>query len=765
MLPFGQPVYQDQVEEKDADEMKKKKNNIEHLHSESLQGVQKLMQRNEKRKSKLANGNIPSKKEEDVKQDNEAEEETINNNSTTSTTPLTTTINSHSLLLHSRPKEENVKEEDNDDDIMILLEEEQVVDDNNVIEIGNDEEWEEEEPSTLTNVDNNMDNEWEEIQQEEEELSYPSSSQMDWSNSNNEENFNEENNEEDEEQEALREKENTLEITISHQDGKRKKNSSDSTGSSEDDDEDEKKKKKKKRKTVQRKTKYEYHLEKFENYTKLLVEFNYPLQTCLKVYNYTTIQALVLGIIEKKNSLQNNSNNSSDSKNDDKELNDKKKKKNKTLDKKSKEKKNTKNNTKKIVNTLKDDLEFIYDYFINDFKMVNNDETVINFDEDKIQLDIENKIIKNLNELYIIIIIYLIYLNYNINFKCLININDEIKITKINKQWIEIDNNYQLILLKNITNLFINNKYPNTIIGKELFTTIQEWFNEVITIYSLTQEFPYKEITQKITRFHQEILPKTLNAFQNHPIYILEKFIPKYEALYPKDLDPVTTIKGQSVYLRKDIFPLHTKEKWLREHFLKVKESELNAPYKIVKASKLSNSSEFTQLYGAWQCENYQLPKIENEKIPKNDRNVYELWSDRFLLDGCIHIKKSHIYNNNLTEPIEMKTLCNCCKKLKIDYAKAMTGFEVKRNKSFPKIDGIIILEKYYTELFELYEKEIKLKRERNEKKRVNKIIGNWSKLVRAMLAREYIKNKYENGNSSEGQCNNPNSEKYSEQI
>lgn len=64
-----------------------------------------------------------------------------------------------------------------------------------------------------------------------------------------------------------------------------------------------------------------------------------------------------------------------------------------------------------------------------------------------------------------------------------------------------------------------------------------------------------------------------MQAYRNHPLYAIEKWLTKYQILYPKG--PILGFcSGHAVYPRTCVQTLHTKERWLREG-MQVKENEL----------------------------------------------------------------------------------------------------------------------------------------------------------------------------------------------
>lgn len=85
------------------------------------------------------------------------------------------------------------------------------------------------------------------------------------------------------------------------------------------------------------------------------------------------------------------------------------------------------------------------------------------------------------------------------------------------------------------------------------------------------------------------IIVTSMQAYKNHHLYVLEKWLTKYQALYPKG--PVLGYcAGQPVYPRSCVQNLHTAEHWLREGRKVIPGEE---PYKVVYDSHWCICSSF----------------------------------------------------------------------------------------------------------------------------------------------------------------------------
>ena len=222
-----------------------------------------------------------------------------------------------------------------------------------------------------------------------------------------------------------------------------------------------------------------------------------------------------------------------------------------------------------------------------------------------------------------------------------------------------------------------------------------------------------------------EPLPKSEGGYRNHPLYVIEKFVKKYELIYPKDDSQVIgKIKGQNVYPISNLRDLHTRERWYKLGYV-VKAGETFV--KQVKTSHMSKSEEeFTDLFGKWQCVEYIAPKIgPNDKLPVNSRGNIELWSDLHLPTGCVHI-----------------TRANCVfalKRMKIPYAKAMVGFDQRKGRSVPVFDGYVIHKSHEKELHKIIDEMDIKRKEREKEKEMKQMCGLWRVLVQGIMVQHQL--------------------------
>lgn len=90
-----------------------------------------------------------------------------------------------------------------------------------------------------------------------------------------------------------------------------------------------------------------------------------------------------------------------------------------------------------------------------------------------------------------------------------------------------------------------------------------------------------------------------------------------------------------------------------------------------------------------------------------------------------------------------MPALNRTCKKMKIDCAQAVTGFDFHSGSCHPTFDGFVVCEEFAEQVVEqywLYQEEAKRKEDEKYEARV---YGNWKKLIKGLWIRERLQRKY----------------------
>ncbi|GFY90759.1 DNA repair protein Rad4 family [Actinidia rufa] len=245
------------------------------------------------------------------------------------------------------------------------------------------------------------------------------------------------------------------------------------------------------------------------------------------------------------------------------------------------------------------------------------------------------------------------------------------------------------------------------------------------------------------TRALTEPLPTNQQAYKNHHLYALERWLTKYQILHPKG--PILGFcSGHPVYPRTSVQILHTKERWLREG-LQVKSNEL--PAKVLKRSpKLSKAQASeadgeegregnTMLYGKWQTEPLRLPRAVNGIVPKNERGQVDVWSEKCLPPGTVHLR--------------LPRVAYVAKRLEIDFAPAMVGFEFRNGRSIPVFEGIVVCVEFKDAIVEAYAEEEERREDEEKKRNEAQAISRWYQLLSSISTRQRLNNSYGDGLTS----------------
>lgn len=154
-----------------------------------------------------------------------------------------------------------------------------------------------------------------------------------------------------------------------------------------------------------------------------------------------------------------------------------------------------------------------------------------------------------------------------------------------------------------------------------------------------------------------------------------------------------------------------------------------------------SDSNEpMSHLFSYAQTEPYQPGEAKDGIVPKNSYgNVYVFKPD-MLPKGTVHVK--------------LPALGKLCKSLGIDFAPAMVAWDTKMGRSVPSLDGYVVCQEQSELLIEAWN-QIEAKAAEDRQKRREKLIyGRWRKLIRGMLSREEVREKYGDGSEEEANQN-----------
>ncbi|EED20747.1 Rad4 family protein [Talaromyces stipitatus ATCC 10500] len=261
---------------------------------------------------------------------------------------------------------------------------------------------------------------------------------------------------------------------------------------------------------------------------------------------------------------------------------------------------------------------------------------------------------------------------------------------------------------------------------------------------------PEKKIVKKET--------DTLQSLKASTEFVLERFLRREEALRPgaKVVRKFVTGKGdkvkeENVYRRADVLRCLSAESWHKEgRRPKIGEAPLKrVPIRAVTLMRKREVEELERqtgekplqgLYASYQTESIIPPPIENGIIPKNEYGNIDCFVPTMVPRGAIHIPWGGTVR--------------ICKKLGIDYAEAVTGFEFGSKMAVPVIEGVVVAEENADLVRDAWRADQEVRREKERLAHEKRILQTWRKFVMGLRIMERVRAEY--GEDGDAELDNP---------
>ncbi|KAK5954990.1 hypothetical protein OHC33_003669 [Knufia fluminis] len=245
----------------------------------------------------------------------------------------------------------------------------------------------------------------------------------------------------------------------------------------------------------------------------------------------------------------------------------------------------------------------------------------------------------------------------------------------------------------------------------------------------------------------KEVEGDTLQSLKQSAEFVIEKHLRREEALISgaQSVRTFTTGKGDkqeehAIYRRSDVRKVMTAESWHKEGRAP-KEGETPMKLAAVRAVTLARKREaeahlirtgekqMQGLYSEDQTDWIIPPPIENGVIPKNAYGNIDCFVPSMVPKGAVHVP--------------LKGTVRICKKLEVDFAEAVVGFEFGNKMAVPVIQGVIIAkenEKMVRDAWRVYNEE---QRKKEETKMERLVLDLWGKFYRGLIIRARVHEEY----------------------
>ncbi|KAI4163371.1 MAG: hypothetical protein LQ342_003106 [Letrouitia transgressa] len=240
---------------------------------------------------------------------------------------------------------------------------------------------------------------------------------------------------------------------------------------------------------------------------------------------------------------------------------------------------------------------------------------------------------------------------------------------------------------------------------------------------------------------------ETLQSYKRSEEFVLERFLRREEAIVPGAL-PVKTFttgkgdkaKDEPVFRRADVRICRTGESWHKEG-RQVKAGEMPMKMAPVRAVTLTRKREVEEaerdggeklkqgLYALSQTEWIIPPPIANGAIPKNAFGNIDCFVPSMVPKGATHIP--------------LKGTVRICKRLDIDFAEAVIGFEFGNQRAVPVISGVVVAAENEDRVLDEWEKDEEARRIKEEGKREKMALSMWRKMLTGLRIIERVRDEY----------------------
>ncbi|KAK5412665.1 hypothetical protein LTR06_005635 [Exophiala xenobiotica] len=276
----------------------------------------------------------------------------------------------------------------------------------------------------------------------------------------------------------------------------------------------------------------------------------------------------------------------------------------------------------------------------------------------------------------------------------------------------------------------------------------QEWWQRTMKTF----EKPFAEDRDDIEdallskRAESEPMPRNVQDFKGHPVYVLERHLRMNEVIHPKhevgkvSTGPSKNAKLESVYRRRDVHLCRSADAWYRRG-RDVNEGE--QPLKRVMSKKRRDQAaalgedldeddegnEGTALYAEYQTSLYIPPPVVDGQIPKNAYGNLDVYVPTMIPAGAVHIR----------HPLAAEAALV----LDVDYTDAVTGFEFKGRQGTAVVDGVVVSADTTNAMRYVIEGLESQASDEAEEARSRIILGVWKRWLTTLRVRERVHQQY----------------------
>jgi xeroderma pigmentosum group C-complementing protein len=227
----------------------------------------------------------------------------------------------------------------------------------------------------------------------------------------------------------------------------------------------------------------------------------------------------------------------------------------------------------------------------------------------------------------------------------------------------------------------------------------QSWWQQVMSFWKRREELDRDQVEDAALARKEaaEGIPKAVQDFKHHPVYVLERHLRHNEVIFPlKQVGKVNVgssfnPKMEPIYRRKDVHLVRSADKWYR---LGKDVQDREQPLKHAKPKKsqrISIGPDTTAedqeddvgvgLYAEYQTSIYIPPPVVRGRVPRNAYGNLDLYVPSMCPPGGLHIRH--------------KLASKAARIIGVDYAEAVTGFKFKGRHGTAVVQGVVVAQEY----------------------------------------------------------------------
>ncbi|OAG33848.1 hypothetical protein AYO21_12043 [Fonsecaea monophora] len=282
----------------------------------------------------------------------------------------------------------------------------------------------------------------------------------------------------------------------------------------------------------------------------------------------------------------------------------------------------------------------------------------------------------------------------------------------------------------------------------------EKWWEVTMNVF----QKPFSETRDEIEdasllkRAESEPMPKNMQDFRGHPVYVLERHLRLNEVIHPRhevgkvSAGPSKSAKLESVFRRRNVHVCRTADAWYRRG-RDVKQGEQPLKHVVPKRQRnqdgpstedMEDEDEGIQgmaLYAEYQTNLYEPPPVVDEKIPRNAYGNLDVYVPSMIPAGAVHIR----------HPLASAA----ARVLGIDYADAVTGFQFKGRQGTAVVDGVVVSMNMTNAMINVIEGLESQATEEVQEARTRIILAMWKRWLTALRVHEHVHRQY--GDRSHG--------------